>query len=318
MHPVTPRAETAVLAELSGTYTLSQIYKAVQSAGPSVTQRNSGNDIVWGASDSRWKHRVRGALASAKRRGTSQRVGPGVWLLRGTPKRPRGAILISLDPGGDIELRVQTAAELLQTLDEPADLVLADPPYKLGVGQGIQRDYGLRCYQRDPSWVMGGYQEVPDELSWEAFLSQWIPHAANAIRPGGYLARIGLFTKGPLNSPARVFNCPPELPRPRNGRSYPHDIWPIGYVPKAESRNTLKYANTLPTKLVDHIVGATTRPLDPCRKPDLVVDPFLGGGTSAIVAKNRGLRFVGGDTNYGAVRFTMGRLSETQLSPSRK
>jgi DNA modification methylase len=41
---------------------------------------------------------------------------------------------------------------------------------------------------------------------------------------------------------------------------------------------------------------------------ELVLDAFLGGGASAIEARALGRRFIGGDVNPDAVRFTAARL----------
>lgn len=46
------------------------------------------------------------------------------------------------------------------------------------------------------------------------------------------------------------------------------------------------------------------------RPKDLVVDPFLGSGTTVLAAKNTGRNFFGMDTDELAVKTTLGRLSE--------
>ena len=45
------------------------------------------------------------------------------------------------------------------------------------------------------------------------------------------------------------------------------------------------------------------------RPKDLVVDPFLGSGTTVLAAKNTGRSFFGMDTDELAVKTTLGRLS---------
>lgn len=44
------------------------------------------------------------------------------------------------------------------------------------------------------------------------------------------------------------------------------------------------------------------------RPGDLVVDPFLGGGSTAVAARNYGMRFIGGDIDAGAVAAANRRL----------
>ena len=45
------------------------------------------------------------------------------------------------------------------------------------------------------------------------------------------------------------------------------------------------------------------------RPKDLVVDPFLGSGTTVLAAKNTGRSFFGMDTDELAVKTTLGRLA---------
>lgn len=48
------------------------------------------------------------------------------------------------------------------------------------------------------------------------------------------------------------------------------------------------------------------------RPGEMVVDPFLGGGTTGVVALNLKRRFFGSDVNEGAVHIARGRLAEAQ------
>jgi hypothetical protein len=69
---------------------------------------------------------------------------------------------------------------------------------------------------------------------------------------------------------------------------------------------------TVPT--VDRLVHAFTRDADHTPVPDLVCDPFLGGGTTALMAMLRSLRFLGVDHNPAALAFTAQRLSSRRLT----
>lgn len=360
--PEQARTERDILDGLDGTFTLHEIYAAVEASGVDVTSRDDGQAVIHGASDTRWRRRTRGQLVSRTRNGRARRIGDGVWMLTGTPQTPRTAVLLSLSgKHSDIELRVSTAAQLLTELDEPCSLLIADPPYSVGVGKGVREDTGQRTYRRNHAMVMQGYREVPEGMSYGDFCESWIPLITEygVLREGGTLAvitgpqqaawvqttaeRAGLtyvnsiavgkifplrttrrfahahwtatvMCQGRLESRKRIFNCPPDLPKARNGTDYPQDIWAVGSVGKAEARpEEVRYPNTLPFRFVDRLMHTYTRPAEETPVADLVVDPFLGGGTSALAALTRGLRFQGCDASYGSVRFTMGRLSRHLL-----
>lgn len=344
--------EREVLDGIAGVFTLAELYAAIEAAD--LTERDNGNDVVHGRSDTRWRRRVRGTLQTLKREGRARRVGESMWVLDGQPEAPRAAVLVSLSgQHGDIDLRLTEAAQLLAELDEPADLILTDPPYGLGVNKGYQHDTGARIYGRDGGQVVAGYQDV-DAANYRTFTREWISAASNAVRPGGYLAvvtgpqqaawvqvsaedagltyvnslavgkifalrttkrfahahwTVTVMCQGPLTSSRRVFTPPPDLPKARSGVDYPLDLWEIGSVGRADAnRGEVRYSNTLPVRLVDRLVGALTRDVTDVSR-DLVVDPFVGGGTTALVALRRGLRFIGGDVNPGALAFTARRLT---------
>jgi methylase of polypeptide subunit release factors len=124
---------------------------------------------------------------------------------------------------------------------------------------------------------------------------------------------VSLLAVGPPDSPLRYFASPPDLPKARSGRDYPLDWWPD--IPKYERAGLLRYDNALHPRLVRRIVLATTRPTEqtPDGLGELVADPFVGSGTAALVCLQEGRRFVGGDVNPAALRFTMARLLAEHL-----
>lgn len=232
---------------------------------------------------------------------------------------------------------------MLARADEPVDLIVADPPWALG--RADARSAYRRTYGRDHHQVIGGYVEVdPDQYA--EFTATWIAAASAALRPGGYLAvvtgaqqaarvqvlaedvagltyvnsiavarqfglystrrfvhqhhTVTLLTRGPLDSPLRTFHRPPELPRGRTGQIYAVDVWTD--LPDERRRGLPRYDNALAPALVSRVIRSTTD------EYDLVVDPFLGSGTTAVACLQTRRRFYGGDVNEHSLRFTMARL----------
>ncbi len=343
--------EADVLRTLrTGTYTLTQLYALCQDRA--AVGRDGGRDPVPGhAGDLRWKRRVRGALETLRRSGRADRIGRTTWAIQGTPQRPvRLLLIIAGASPRDFELRLQAAADLLRQLGDPADLVLCDPPWALGRGRGRFSDgHG---YRRDHTKVVPGYADV-DPAAYPAFTAAWVQAAAGALRPGGQLAvvtgpqqaavvqcaaeqagltfvssiaarrqfplatlrrpaaahwTITVMCQGALASPRRVFHPPPDLPAARSGRPYPLDWWEDNG--RADRPGLVRYDNSLPLRLVVRIVRAFSD------AGHHVVDPFLGGGTSAVACWLTQRRFTGGDVNPDSLCFTAARLLDEHAWPA--
>jgi len=336
----TLRTEADLLRTLSaGTYTVAELYAQAERAG--LADRPGGRVRIQDGKE-QYKRRVRSALQTLRRQGRARRLddGTAAWVIEGTPDRPCRALFVWLpsDPS-QVELVLGRAAQVLRQADEPIDLVLADPPYGLGRGAGQPS-----AYARDAGSVVDGYVDV-DPAEYAEFTAEWIAAAADTIRPGGYLAvvtgpqlaarvqvtaedagltyvnsiavtrqfglyttrrfvhqhhRITLLTRGALDSPLRTFNRPAEMPRGAAGQVYAPDVW--SDIPEERRPGLLRYDNALPVRMVSRTIRATT-----CAG-DLVADPFLGSGTTAVACLQTGRRFYGGDVNPDSLRFAMARI----------
>jgi DNA modification methylase len=337
------RTEADLLRTLeAGTYTVGDLYKLAERAG--LADRPGGRKRIQDGKE-QYKRRVRAALQTLRKQGKAQRVGDGAasWVIEGTVARPRRALFVWLpvDPS-QIELVLGDAADVLSRADEPIDLILADPPWALNRGR---KDAGYqRTYARNHEQVVDGYVEVNTD-EYAEFTARWIAAAGKVLRPGGYLAvvtgpqqsarvqvaaedagltyvnsisvarqfgvyctrryvhqhtRVTLMTNGTLTSDRRVFQRPDEMPRGSKGEIYATDVW--NDIPEERRPGLLRYDNALPVKLASRVIRSTTNP------GDLVADPFLGSGTTAVAALQDGRRFFGGDANPGSLRFTMGRM----------
>jgi len=339
----TLRTEADLLRTLeSGCYPLPDLYRLAERAG--LADRADGRRIIQDGQE-QYKRRVRSALQSLKRQGRAQPANDrrAAWLIEGTTIRPRRALLVWLpgDPG-QAELVLGAAATVLARADEPIDLIVADPPYALG--RGDQRSAYRRTYARDHAQVLDGYVDI-DPAAYADWTAEWVCAAGAALRPGGYLAvvtgpqqaarvqvaaedagltyvnsvavkrpfglystrrfvhahhTVTLMTRGVLDSPQRVFNRLAEMPRGRAGQIYALDLWTD--IPDGRRPGLLRYDNALHPALVSRVIRSTTA------HGDLVCDPFVGSGTTAVACLSDSRRFYGGDINPNALRFTMARI----------
>jgi DNA modification methylase len=332
--------EADVLRTLrTGTYTVSELYALCQEQAP--VGRAGGHDpIPDHPGDRRWK----------RRSGQAERIGRTAWAIQGPAHQPSRLLLIVAGATPrEFELRLQAATELLAGLDEPADLVLCDPPYGLRRGRGHFTDGN--GYRRDHTRVIGGYVDVePGEYA--DFTHGWVQAAAAALRPAGQLAAItgpqraaivqcaaeqaGLtwvstiaarrtFPLATLRRPAAAHwsitvMCRGSLGNPRRVFHPPADLpaarsghpYPLDWWAdngRADRPGLLRYDNSLPLRLVTRAVTAFSDP------GGHVADPFLGGGTTAVACWATGRRFTGGDVNPEAVQFAAARLLNEHAWP---
>ena len=78
-------------------------------------------------------------------------------------------------------------------------------------------------------------------------------------------------------------------------------VWDIPSIAPTAAERT-GYPTQKPLALLERVIAATTDP------GALVIDPFVGSGTTAVAAQRLGRRFVAGDCSARAIGVTCGRL----------
>jgi DNA modification methylase len=114
--------------------------------------------------------------------------------------------------------------------------------------------------------------------------------------------------QGRLGSRRRIFNAPDDLRRSRAGLEYPLDWWPENG--RAHRPGLLRYDNALPPRLVRRIIHCFST------QGSLVMDPFLGSAETARWCWRLERRFIGGDVNPHALRFSGARMLGEEIWPS--
>lgn len=79
-------------------------------------------------------------------------------------------------------------------------------------------------------------------------------------------------------------------------------LWTDIHMENAMSADRTGYPTQKPEELLERIISATSNP------GDLVLDTFMGSGTTQAVAMKLGRRFIGADINLGAIQTTTKRL----------
>lgn len=208
--------------------------------------------------------------------------------------------------------------------DASVDLIATDPPYSgmnahLSLGKGrIVGDYSQRG-EEGSDW----FEEWRDDpVQYEHFLEEchrvlkddrhlYLMFDPFSLLSLGHLVRRSFNVKNLITwdkvamgmghyhrrrSEFIVFACKGK--RPLTNKSTP-DVWAIKRVHRPP------YPTQKPVELFERMIECSVAPED--RKGFVVVDPFMGSGSSAVAAKNLGCSYIGCDIAERAVEMARER-----------
>ncbi len=197
--------------------------------------------------------------------------------------------------------------------DESVDVIIADPPF------GIAFNGRDALYNRDDELVVEGYREVEEDYS--EFSERWIAEIPrilkntgaawifsgwtnlvdilNAVRNQGLTVinhiiwkyQFGVFTRRKFVT--SHYHLLFLVKDPKNYffnkiEHYPLDVWEIKRTYK---KGELKNGTKLPEELVMRCIDFTSPP------GALVLDPFMGNGTTAVTCKGTYRHYIGFEIN---------------------
>jgi len=225
---------------------------------------------------------------------------------------------------------------------ESVDLIFADPPYNIGVTYGNGSSDRLRHYldaSRERIQAMHRILRAGGSLymmNYPEACAYWMPilnglgftyrHWITWVYPSNVgqsptdwtraQRTILFYTKGD----GHTFNALAD-PQPyrnpsdkriqaliasgKNGTT-PYDWWEYNLV-KNVSQEKTEWANQIPVALVERIVKVSSSP------GDIVCDPFIGSGTTAVAAARNGRQWYGFDADPNSKTETERRLGLLQV-----
>lgn len=266
------------------------------------------------------------------------RTEEGSWAAPAPVSRP-----IESPAGPEVRLIQGDCLEVLQSLPEGSvDLIFADPPYFLSNG-------GITCQSgRMVSVDKGGWDRSQGAEANHAFNLAWLRACQRVLARDGTLFVSGtshvIFSVGyamqqlgfkvlndiswykvtpPPNLCCRYFTHSTEtiiwaardrrsryyfdyqLMKQENGGKQMKSLWAIKPPFKSEKRFG-KHPTQKPVGLLDRIIRAASKP------GDLVLDPFNGSGTTAVVAHALGRRYIGIELDDRYLALTQQRLDSPE------
>lgn len=214
--------------------------------------------------------------------------------------------------------------ELKKIKTETVDMIFADPPYFLS-------NDGVTCKSgKMVSVNKGAWDKITDVNGKHSFNRKWIRLCKRVLKPNGSIWISGTLhniysigmaleqegfkiinnitwqkTNPPPNLACRCFTHSTEtilwaqkddkkakhyfnyeLMKEFNGGKQMKDVW-TGSLTKPSEKKEGKHPTQKPEYLLERIILASTR------EGDLILDPFMGSGTTGVVAKRLGRRFIG-------------------------
>lgn len=209
----------------------------------------------------------------------------------------------------------------------PADLVFADPPYDRGPewharwiaeAARVLRAGGsiyVCCDWRLSGAIQGLLEQhlkVRNRITWRREKGrgarrnwkQCMEDVWFATKGDDYTFNLVKWKK-PVIAPYREGGKPKDWVEEGGERyrwTHPSNIWTDLCVPFWSMPENTAHPFQKPEKLVERVILTSSNP------GDLVLDPFMGSGTTAAVARRHGRRFLGFEIDPGWVRVALKRL----------
>lgn len=235
-------------------------------------------------------------------------------------------------------LRIDALEGLRRLPDESVDLVVTDPPYNIAAADRTTMKNG-KPLSTLKAW---GHWDRMHTFDYDILILRLISECYRVLKPGGacyiYTAREqnGYFVRQAV---ARGFVYRNQIsmikknPIPSFSKSNWRSAFELcmyltkgkpkvfNFVSQTLCKNVFPYSNshrdtTHPTEkpldLIKLIIEVSSN------EGDLVLDPFMGSGTTAVAAKQLGRRFLGFELDAEYVRMARDRLKGGRVRPHRR
>lgn len=230
--------------------------------------------------------------------------------------------------------KVDAFAGLAQLPDASVDLVVTDPPYGIASSKRTTIRKG-EVMSTQKAW--GSWDTFSHPFDYDVMILRLISECYRVLKPGGamymFLARenCGFFIRHAVtrgftyrNELALIKTTPLPSMHKKNWRSaFELCMYVVkgamptvfNFVSQKECVNTYPHASCV--RVTDHPtekpLGMITRIVRVSSNPgDLVLDPFMGSGTTAAACVETGRRFVGFDTNADYIRMAEKRIADAR------
>lgn len=225
--------------------------------------------------------------------------------------------------------------------EDSVELVFADPPYNISKKAGLSWAFSKHVTMQE-AW------DIFNKDDFFKFNVEWLSESLRVLKPGGsifvcgsyhniyqlgfILQQLGVRVNNSViwykpnaqpNITCRMFTESTEqliwavkpgqswtfnyqeIKALNNGKQM-RNLWEIPVTPKSEKSAGI-HPTQKPTELLRRVILAATK------KGDVVLDPFVGSGTTSVVAKMLGRNSIGIDNESNYIRIAKKRLANTKV-----
>lgn len=247
------------------------------------------------------------------------------------------------DKIGEVELNKIYCMDCLEGLkkipDNSVDLILTDPPYNWSHKNKIDRiRMNKKSLKRRKSINMDfGKWDYQDSDTLQGFTKEWVKESLRILKPSGsiyvfYSKEEILYLKQSIEEfggywkSEIIWHKTNPVPNFRK-RSYTSSIEAIGYAVKekgnfkfnfktqkemhnfietgiCQGKERVGHPTQKPEKIIKHFIEVSTD------KDDIVLDPFLGSGTTAVACAKLGRKYIGIEKEEEYVKMANERVNK--------
>lgn len=227
---------------------------------------------------------------------------------------------------------VEGMRNLLNNYGECIDLIIADPPYVVSKESNF---HTMRDRKNQRTGTHFGNWDI------EFDNNEWISFAYKVLKPGGSLIVFNDFKKATIiydiaercgfeYKDTLIWHKTNPMPRNRDRRYIPNVEMIQWYVKKGKwtfNRQNEKYEGCIlsypsesgggfkryhptqkPVKLIEYLIRIHSN------ENDIILDPFMGSGTTGVASLNLNRNFIGFEINEEYVQIANERIKNIQLS----
>lgn len=182
---------------------------------------------------------------------------------------------------------------MTQIPDEGVDLVLTDPPYP----------NGMKLFQDQ---ILDGYATLYYACKKSKDLVAFFWNANDVPPPprGHYEVARHIWHKPDFRSSLNHYEC--IVVWSKHYKRLPSRVWTIPLVDARSISDWKPHPTQKPVRLIRYLLDMYTKP------GDLVLDPFVGSGTTAVACKQMKRHFLAAEKNPGYAKIAQERLAATK------